>query len=140
MDLFIRIQDGQPFQHPIFGDNFREAFPEIDTENLPRNFARFVRVECPHNAGVYEVDYCTYQWDGGVVTDVWHVRPMTNEEKTAKQDSSKADWAANGFPSWTFDEAACIFVPPTPYPTDGNPYHWHEATLSWEPGGILIAP
>ena len=54
MELFIRIVDGAPFEHPIMGDNFREAFPHIDTENLPPEFARFVRVAMP-TIGVYEV-------------------------------------------------------------------------------------
>ena len=30
MRLFIQIRDGQPFEHPIIEDNFREAFPDID--------------------------------------------------------------------------------------------------------------
>lgn len=140
MDLFIRIQDGQPFEHPIFGDNFRQAFPEIDTENLPEGFARFERVLCPNAAGVYEVDYCTYEWVDGVVKDVWRVRPMTDEEKAAKQQLVKDWWAQHGYASWTFDEEACMFVPPVPYPNDGTPYHWHEEALSWEPGGVLLPP
>ena len=41
MELFIRIKDGEPFEHPIFGDNFRAAFPDIDSDNLPPDFVRF---------------------------------------------------------------------------------------------------
>ena len=44
MELFIRLVNGEPFEHPIMGDNFREAFPHIDTDNLPSEFARFLRV------------------------------------------------------------------------------------------------
>lgn len=80
MELFIRIKDGQPFEHPIFGDNFREVFPHIDTNNLPPEFARFERVPCPENAGALEKNVVHYAWVNGIVKDVWSVAPMTEEE------------------------------------------------------------
>ena len=130
MELFIQIRDGQPFQHPIFGDNFREAFPHVDPNDLPPEFARFERIE-PPQYGVYEVLVGpSYQWVDGVVKDVWLVRPMNAQEKQAKQEQVKADWALHGFASWSFDDATCTFVPPTPRPTDG-PYRWDEPSLSW---------
>lgn len=130
MELFIQIRDGQPFQHPIFGDNFREAFPHVDPNNLPPEFARFERIE-PPQYGVYEVLVGpSYQWVDGVVKDVWLVRPMNAQEKQAKQEQVKADWALHGFASWSFDDATCTFVPPTPRPTDGL-YRWDEPSLSW---------
>ena len=57
---------------------------------------------------------------------------MTAEEKTAKQDAVKADWEANGFASWTFNEGTCSFDPPAPYPDDGKAYIWNEDITSWE--------
>ena len=46
MELFIRIdENGQAVDHPIMGDNFRQAFPDIDVNNLPSNFARFFKSE-----------------------------------------------------------------------------------------------
>jgi hypothetical protein len=85
MELFIRIVDGQPFEHPIFGDNFRQAFPHIDPENLPPEFARFVRTEIPM-IGEFEVyEGVTYERVDGVFTDVHHVRPMTDKEIAALQ-------------------------------------------------------
>lgn len=84
MELFIRVQNGQPVDHPILGDNFREAFPGVDTNNLPPEFARFVRV-APPAIGTYEVyEGVTYELIDGAYTDVHHVRPMTTEEKAAK--------------------------------------------------------
>lgn len=131
MELFIQIRNGQPFEHPIFGDNFRQAFPNIDTNNLPESFAKFVRIETPV-AGVYEAyEGVTYEWQDGVVTDVHHVRAMTADEKKAKQDAVKADWAESGFASWVFDETICSFKAPTPYPTDGKTYRWDEPTTLW---------
>lgn len=131
MELFIRLKNGQPVEHPIFGDNFRQAFPDVDTNNLPEWVARFERIPQPA-LGVYEVyEGVTYQWDAGVVKDVHQVRPMTVAEKTAKQDAVKAVWAQNGFASWAFDEDTCSFKPPVHMPTDGKLYRWDEPTVSW---------
>ncbi len=131
MELYIRIKDGQPFEHPILEDNFRQAFPEIDTNNLPFNFARFTRVPEPV-MGPYQVcDGCTYEWVAGVVTDLHHVRDMTEEEKTIKQNETKASWAERGYPSWIFNEETCSFDPPTPRPTGDKLYLWNEQTTAW---------
>ena len=79
--MFIQIKDGQPHEHPIMDWNFREAFPDIDIDNLPSQFANFERVECDIEVGLYEVAEVSYQWVGNAVKDVWSKRPMTNEEK-----------------------------------------------------------
>lgn len=86
MELFIRIVDGKPFEHPIFGDNFREAFPDVDVKNLPPEFARFERVEQPNTCGTFEVEEVSYQWVDGVVKDVWAARSMTAEDETQKRN------------------------------------------------------
>jgi hypothetical protein len=84
LELYIQIRNGQPHEHPIFADNFREAFPAIDTNNLPDTFAKFIRIAAP-TPGTYEVyEGVTYQWVDGVVKDVHSVRPMTDEERAAK--------------------------------------------------------
>jgi hypothetical protein len=84
LELYIQIRNGQPHEHPIFADNFREAFPNVDTENLPDTFAKFIRVDQPA-IGTYEVyEGVTYQWFDDVVKDVHSVRPMTTKERTAK--------------------------------------------------------
>lgn len=132
MNLFIRIKNGQPFEHPITEENFILAFPKIDVSNLPTNFARFERVPRPE-LGVYELyTGVTYEWVDGVVKDVHHTRLMTQEEKTAKQNTYKDFWNSQwGYASWTFDEENCVFVPPIPKPVDGNVYDWDEQTTSW---------
>ena len=84
LELYIQIRDGEPFEHPIFADNFRAAFPDVDTENLPDTFAKFIRVNAP-KPKTYEVyEGVTYKWFDGVVKDVHSVRPMTDEEQAAK--------------------------------------------------------
>ena len=84
LELYIQIRDGQPHEHPIFADNFRAAFPDIDTENLPETFAKFIRVAAPV-PDTYEVyEGVTYQWFDDIVKDVHSIRPMTDEERAAK--------------------------------------------------------
>ena len=140
MELFIRIKDGQPFEHPIFRDNFCQAFPDVNVDNLPPEFARFERVESP-SLGIYEVlalETPTYELVDGVYKDVWHKRNMTIEEKTEKQQLAKdrfykheqaANWAA-----WTFDETTCQMVPPIPRPApvEGKLVFWCGADANWK--------
>ena len=85
LELYIQIRDGQPYEHPIFADNFREAFPGIDTNDLPTDrFAKFIRV-APPVLDTHEVyEGVTYQWVDGIVKDVHLVRQMTDEERAEK--------------------------------------------------------
>jgi len=131
MELYIRIKDGQPFEHPIFGDNFCQAFPSVDVNNLPSEFARFTRVAQPILSAYEVYEGVTYGWQDDGVVDVHHVRLMTDAEKIAKQNLVKTQWAGHRYVSWVFDETICGFVPPTPRPTDNKTYRWDEPTLSW---------
>lgn len=131
MSLYIQLENGEPINHPIMESNLVQAFPNIDLNNLPSNFARFERVPGP-GLGAYEVsEGATYEWVDGIVKDVHHVRVMTAEERTAKQDAVKAEWQQNGFASWVFNEELCRFEAPIPYPDDGKFYVWDEPTTSW---------
>lgn len=132
MELYIRLHDGQPFEHPIFGTNFRAVFPNVDTNNLPLEFARFQRVEKPE-IGVYQVyEGVSYEWVEGIVTDVHKIRNMTPEEKSAKQNGVKEYWANEiKFTSWVFNEETCMFDPPIPRPDDGFIYSWNETSQQW---------
>lgn len=146
MELFIRVdENGNAVQHPIVGDNFREAFPHIDVNNLPPEFARFVRVSQP-KLGMYEVlesETPTYQMVDGVFTDVWSVREMTAEEKLAKQQMVQDDFRnrrqAENWAAWTFDEASLSFLPPVPKPEvdqakkeQGIGTYWCGAENCWK--------
>jgi hypothetical protein len=84
MNLFIQIRDGKPHEHPIADWNLYDAFPNIDPNNLPPEFARFERLACNIEIGTYEMPVCTYQWVGNVVKDVWSTRLMTDEERAQK--------------------------------------------------------
>ena len=136
INFYIQMRDGQPYQHPILEQNMREAFPDVDLDNLPDSFCYFVRVNRP-DLGPYEKNQtCSYVPVEGSLktyTDEWSCENMTAEEITAKQNAVKAAWVQNGYPSWTFNEATCAFEPPTPMPTEteGQHYVWDEEALSW---------
>lgn len=133
MNLYIRIHDGQIIEHPIIEENLLQLQPGIDLNNLPPEYAKFVRVPKNVSEGVYEVSYVTYVWDNNIVTEQWQLRQMTQQEKTQKQQMVMDTWARNGFDSWIFNPETCQFDPPIPYPSDGNKYYWDESLQQWVP-------
>jgi hypothetical protein len=127
MKLFIKVKDGEPVDHPITAENFAQAFPDIDTKNLPPEFAIFIRVPWP-NLDRFEVyEGVTYEWNGWAFTDVHRVRPMNSAERTEVIDRIKA-----GRPSasWTWDEENVRWVPPN-RPTEGGPWRVDAASMDW---------
>ena len=36
------------------------------------------------------------------------------------------------YDSWVLNETTCLWEAPKPYPDDGKPYTWNEATISWD--------
>jgi hypothetical protein len=133
LELYIRIQNGYPVDHPQLKDNVLDAFELSDTDlDGHPDWLPFVRTERPYH-GVYEVaDGPHYVRDGNVVNEQWIVRSMTDEEKVIKQNRVKFDWKNNGGPSdWIFDEEKCGYLPPLPYPDDGAPYVWVQEARNW---------
>jgi hypothetical protein len=131
MELFIRMENGKPVDHPIMGQNFKEAFPDIDTKNLPPEFAKFIRVPQP-TIGPYQIyEGVTYEMFGDICMDVHHIKQMNIQQMIDKQNLIKDRWAAGGWVSWIFNEDTCSFSAPVPYPEDGKLYRWDEPTVSW---------
>jgi hypothetical protein len=128
MNLYIKIENGSPLEHPATENNLIDAFGHI-----PENWESFIRVQRPV-VGVYQIlesNFPSYQKVNDVWTDVWQLRNMTLQEKTIKQDKVKVAWTTKGNqPSWTFDEVTCSFIPP-PMPQDGNSYTWDTPSQSW---------
>ena len=147
MGLFIQVNESNvPQNHPCFKNNLKQAFPSLDWDNsVPSGWMRFERIPSPV-VGVYQKydsPDITYEIIDGVVKDVWHIVDMTDDEKKAKQDGVKAEWAAldpAGPASWTFDEATCSYKAPVDLPSDSasasNPdgvhYDWDESSTSWQ--------
>ena len=117
MNLYIETENGAIKNHPAFEDNLIQAFGSV-----PAHWEPFTRVERPVPA-VYQVlqsEEAVYTKVDGVWTDVWTVREMTAEEKTAKQQAvitafNEREYASNWL-AWTLDEATCMMVPPIPRP------------------------
>lgn len=126
MNLYIRIVDGKPYEHPLFEDNVIAAFPYVDLNNLPPEFARFKRVGPPIVSPyqVYEgVLYQPYQYDStnnqysieeieyftGGYHDVHVVRDMTEDEKQEKRNKAFNSDHPEG---WVFIEEACDWRAP----------------------------
>ena len=142
-ELYIRIVNGRPVDHPMLRSNIAAAFPEVDFDNLPDWLARFERIAKPV-PGIYEiVNGPIYVVDGNVVKDQWILRPMTEDEKLIKQNRTRQNFVndSNGQKStWVFDEERCCFVPPVPYPLDMAAYEWSESGQTWVPTAIPTAP
>lgn len=131
MNLYIKLSNNKPIDHPYTEENLRSAYPDVDLENLPPDWAKFIRVQRP-KLGPYEVAEVFYEWDGDVIKDTWYVYPMSDEEKKAKQERVKQSWKEdNGPENWIFDEERCVHVPPVPMPTDGKPYIWVQDANAW---------
>jgi len=134
MKLYIQTENGQTVNHPAFESNLIAAFGGV-----PDHWKPFVRVERP-TLGVYETvenEQPAYQMVDGVWTDVWTVRPMTDEEKAAKQQQVIDAWAlgrnAFNFTAWVLDEANLRMVPPIPRPVEeGKIFRWSGADNNWK--------
>jgi len=86
MNLYIQIKDNQTINHPIFEDNFIQAFPDIDINNLPNEFAKFRRIPV-EDCGLSIDDpskklvITHYRLaDDGFWEDVWEIVNKDNEE------------------------------------------------------------
>lgn len=133
MNLYIRIENGIPVDHPITEENLHLAYPGIDLNNNA-NFAKFQRNDMPM-CNIYErVGECTYEVIDGVVHDVWKVEKLSKAEIKKLQDDAKARWKTNplAFKSWKFNTATCSYEPPVKYPTDGTHYEWDETIVNWK--------
>jgi hypothetical protein len=134
MNLYIETENGLTKNHPAFEYNLIQAFGSI-----PAHWEPFIRVERPNGAyQVLESEEPVYTKVNGVWTDVWSVREMTLEEKTAKQQAvitafNSLEYASN-WSAWTFDEATCAMVPPTPRPdpVEGVRVFWCGADNNWK--------
>jgi hypothetical protein len=131
MNLYIQIENGQPINHPAFENNLIEAFGQV-----PSYWEPFIRLEKP-KLGPYQIfnsEESTYQKINGAWTDVWDIQEITEEEKTAKQQTVKNAWAArdqaDNWSAWVFDETTCSYQCPVTRPTD-RLVIWSRANNSW---------
>ena len=135
MNLYIETENGATKNHPAFEDNLIQAFGAV-----PAHWEPFTRVERPVPTiyQVLESDTPTYAKVNGVWTDVWSVREMTAEEKTALQQAVRDAFnnrpQAENWSAWTLDETTCTMVPPIPRPepVEGVLVMWCGADNNWK--------
>jgi len=129
MKLLIRLENGAPFEHPILEENFKQAFPDVDTDNLPSWVAQFVRKD-KRPTEIFEVyEGATYGWDNGVVVDVHHYRPMTATEKEVVIRDAEAQYKE--FIDSEIKDAAQKLISAT----NANKKYWQQyfdALNAWE--------
>ena len=142
MNLYIEIENGTTKNHPALESNLVVAFGAV-----PQNWEPFTRVDAP-TPGVFQIlEPSVYTKIDGVWFDVWTIREMTTEEKSAKNQeireiaiSNFATWEqAENWSAWTYDEATYQMVPPIPRPEpdqaklDANIYtFWCGADNNWK--------
>jgi len=150
--LYIDVDENNNWKrHPHLEVNMWDMYPyHIFRFGPPKGWVEFVRVP-PPEMGVYERFEPTigadisqafnhngleYRFIDGKYYDVWHTRPMTEEEIIAKQEDMHDWWKKQPiqyqFPSWKFNEKTCYYEPPIPWPTDDYLYNWNEETLTWD--------
>jgi hypothetical protein len=134
-NLYIETENGATKNHPAFEDNLIQAFGVV-----PAHWEPFTRIERPVLAVYQTMDSNApvYAKVDGVWTDVWTVRNMTAEEKTAKQQATitafnTRDQASNWL-AWMLDEATCTMQPPIPRPVfvEGKVIFWCGADANWK--------
>lgn len=132
MNLYIKIVNNEPYEHPMIEDNVKSCYPLIDFNNLSKDWAKFERNSMPR-LDAYQIAHNTYEWHEDKVIDVWHVREMNDEEKIEKQNRVRQAWKESGsFEDWIFNEEKCLYEPPTPMPLDGENYIWNQETSQWQ--------
>jgi hypothetical protein len=127
MRLFIRIKNGKPFEHPIVEDNFRQAFPHIDPDNLPPEFAEFIRGAPPAIDRFEVYEGVEYKWNGYAYKDHHKKRPMNGAEKAAEIAKIKGRKPKE---SWVWDEEKLTWQPPK-RPTIGGPWRFDPVAKDW---------
>lgn len=82
MKLYIKLENNQPINHPMFEENILECYPGIDLNNTDL-FAPFIRLSPPDiQLGIYDVLDVKYVLleDKLSYTDSFFVRTMSSEE------------------------------------------------------------
>ena len=125
MNLLIKMENGQPIDHPIMEDNARQAWTELDFNNLPEWLSRFRRRAQPSPeempVGIFQRAKCTYVIaSDGVVEDSWSVEDMTAEEQQVLTRQRRAQLRT--------DIAASIEIAQTRAAEEGIPA---EAVTAW---------
>jgi len=114
-------------------------FAKLDENNI------VLEVNVVHNSYLIADDGKEYESRGIAYLTNWS-RGYPNWKQTSYNGTIRKNYAGLGFKydaerdafippqpyaSWTLDEHTCLWIAPTPQPTDDKRYTWDEPTLSW---------
>lgn len=88
MELYIKVINGNPINHPILASNLIDALG-IDYDNIPKEYEKFKRKECNIEIGLLEKPISRYEKIDGVWTDVWESVPLAENELQFKKNQIK---------------------------------------------------
>ena len=136
-DLYIKVENGLPINHPAFKINLIDAFSAV-----PDGWEPFIRVPNPtyqDQSIVLENPEPVYRKVDGVWRDVWYTRLKTAEELAAEKEAIlepiRQQWAdrpyAHNFTAWVLNETTRQYEPPTPRPIGPGFYRWYGPENRW---------
>tara|TARA_B100000900_G_scaffold286568_1_gene245687 strand:- start:4111 stop:4527 length:417 start_codon:yes stop_codon:yes gene_type:complete len=134
MRYFIKIEENQAVGFPMQQDNFEQAFPNEDLDNLSSSFAEVIKADVPARSVYQILDDPTYTMNAdGKMVETFTLSDVSDERKIELQNEAKAAWVEDedNFASWVFNEETCSYEAPVSYPSDGKNYYWNEPTTSW---------
>jgi hypothetical protein len=129
MRCFIRVVEGNPFEHPYTAENLSQLIKDFDPDNPPDGLEEFIRIAPPVVNFLETFVGTTYEKVNGFWQDVHNVRPLTEIEKEEKIKFTKSIFIFSD--TWTLNETTGQWIPPVPYPTDGKLYGWDNDKLEW---------
>jgi hypothetical protein len=105
------------------------VFPNLDPNNPPEGFERFIRNVAPI-PGIFDKRILTeYKKVDGVYQDVYTIQPMSQVEKQEKLQSLRDSFP---FKTWTLNEVTGDWIPPKPYPNiEGKYFIWNDNQMDW---------
>ena len=129
-NLYIQIENGIPISHPVIEENLKMFFPDLDPNNPPEGFCRFVKSPVPEPGTNEIIDSVSYELSNyytdlyGVKTyvDIYHMKDISLYDKSEIVDRFKELSPQQA--DWVFDYATDSLVPPIPKPDDGEEYVW----------------
>lgn len=127
MDLYIRIENGQPVNHPALKENLVHAFGCV-----PSSWVPFTRIEQPAEllTSPFQIAVNTYTMslDGTSCSDNWSAIEMTELEKNSLISTTQANPPG---PNITLDVNTLQWIANIPEPTDGKKYYWSYPLGDW---------
>lgn len=148
MTFYLKIEDSKIVGDLLLESNLKRLFPSHDwASGSPPSGYVVCAVEDSPQLGPYQKwdpNYPTrfyYQLlSDGTAKRVWAVVYLDDDEKKAKQDAVKKEWAdenaaedKTGYDTWVFFDSYCCYLPPQGLPPDdGKDYIWDTTDKVWK--------